>query len=85
MKKVFFIVFAVMFAVSVNAHEQTKSFHQQFGTQLAVNTTSTSSMQAIDGGGLIHFIYNIFHKVGKVFYTQVNEPKEDEITGNQES
>ncbi|WP_114903290.1 hypothetical protein [Kordia sp. SMS9] len=56
-----------MFTVSVSAHEQTKSFQQQFGTSLVQPTTAHSSMYTINNGGIIRFIYNIFYKVGQAF------------------
>lgn len=82
MKKVFLIIAAVMFTVSVSAHEPTKNFQKQFGTTPIVNTTATTSMYTMNNGGLIQFIYNVFHKVGQVFYTTVNDTKEEETTEN---
>lgn len=56
-----------MFTLSVSAHEQTKSFQQQFGTSLVQPSTAHTSMYTINNGGIIRFIYNIFYKVGQAF------------------
>ncbi|WP_298518454.1 hypothetical protein [uncultured Kordia sp.] len=83
MKKIFFLVLAAMFCVSVSAHENTKSFQQQFGTSLVQNTTSHASMHTINNGGWMQFIYNVFHKVGQALYSTVNDtPQEEENTEN---
>ncbi|MEM6721790.1 MAG: hypothetical protein AAF611_20850 [Bacteroidota bacterium] len=81
MKKILFIVFAALFSVSVSAHEHPKSFQQQFGTTPIVNTTSYASMHTLNNGGLIHFIYRIFHKVGQSFYNSTtNDSQENNDT-----
>ncbi|MFK7748384.1 MAG: hypothetical protein AB8B65_08345 [Kordia sp.] len=82
MKKIVFLVLAVMFCVSVSAHEPTKNFQQQFETSLVQNTTSQTSMHTINNGGWMQFIYKVFHKVGQVLYTTVNDTPEEEKTEN---
>ena len=82
MKKVFFLVLAAMFCVSVSAHDNVKSFQQQFGTTLVQNTTSNTSMYTVNNGGLIQFIYKIFYKVGQALHSTVNDTTEEETTEN---
>jgi hypothetical protein len=82
MKHLFLLIAALMFTVSVSAHEQTKSFQKQFGTSLVPPTTAYTSVYTMNNGGLMQFIYNVFHKVGQAFYTTVNEPKENTTTEN---
>lgn len=83
MKKIVFLVLAAMFCISVSAHEQTKSFQQQFGTSLVQNTTSHTSMYTANNGGLMQFIFKVFRKVGQVLHSTVNDtPSEEENTEN---
>ena len=79
MKKILFIVFAVMFSVSVSAHENTKTFQHTFQTSLVQKSTMHSSMYTTNNGGFMQLIYNVFHKVGQVFYTSTvaNDSKEE--------
>ncbi len=67
MKNIFLLIAAVMFTVSVSAHEQTKSFQQQFGTSLVQPTNAQTPLYTVNNGGIIRFIYNIFYKVGQAF------------------
>ncbi|PTX62045.1 hypothetical protein C8N46_103143 [Kordia periserrulae] len=82
MKHIFLLIAALMFTVSISAHEQTNSFQKEFGTSLVAPTTAYTSIYTMNNGGLMQFIYNVFHKVGQVFYTTVNEPKETTSTAN---
>ena len=78
MKKILFLVLAAMFCVSVSAHENTKSFQQQFGTSLVQQTTSHTSMYTTSNGGIIKFIYKIFFKVGQALQSTVNDNSDEE-------
>ncbi|MEM6685475.1 MAG: hypothetical protein AAF617_06730 [Bacteroidota bacterium] len=82
MKKIFFIVCAIMFTVSVSAHESTKSFQQQFATTSITHTTSNTSMHTLNNGGLIKFIYKIFFKVGQAIQATVNDNSEETPDNN---
>ena len=82
MKIIFFFGLTVMFCLSVSAHDNTKSFQQQFGTSLVQNTTSNTSMYMINNGGLIQLIYKLFYKVGQTLHDSVNDSTEEETTTN---
>jgi len=86
MKKIIFLVLAAMFCVSVSAHEQTKSFQQQFGTSLVQTTTPPTAMYIANNGGIITFIFKVFRKVGQVLHSTVSDTPEGEeentTTGN---
>jgi hypothetical protein len=69
MKKILFLVFAVLFSISVSAHEDTTTFNHSYKTSMMQHTASHTTMYTMNNGGLMQLIYNVFHKVGQVFYS----------------
>ncbi|QHI39083.1 hypothetical protein IMCC3317_44840 [Kordia antarctica] len=80
MKKILLLLMLVMFSVSVSAHQQTKSFDNQFTTN---NSATYTAMYGLSNGGFMQLIYSVFNKVGHIMYTTLHNeeaPKDEETS-----